>query len=251
MILYTEKPVIHTDTSSAELSSNTGSHAPYDYTIEQVHISSKSDNSIYARVNRKHPNSIVWDELIESCNNSVCDKLITYSPTLAADLFGIEPGNWLKRGYTALNDLCKKLLPVLDKCAIKILFQPHARHVLSDYSICLKFMQEHKGEPFGIALAPSDLIEPVMAEDIDDHMLRIFEYLGSLTKTVILSDVAISENGNDMVAALPGEGLVDFSLIGKLLLESVADDAGVILTGAAAESKYINIVTNLLKCDFK
>ncbi len=74
--------------------------------------------------------------------------------------------------------------------AVRVCFRPHRRHVLSDTPSCVRFLAGHPDEPFGLALCPGDLLEPEMQDDVEDHLVRIFETLGPRADLVLLESAA-------------------------------------------------------------
>ena len=90
------------------------------------------------------------------------NRMMLASGTLGSLLDEPHPANWLKTGREALDGFCARMLPELTSRGERLLFTPHARHVLSDAPSCVKFLDDHAEEPIGIALAPARLIETTM-----------------------------------------------------------------------------------------
>ena len=120
------------------------------------------------------------------------DRIVSWTGTLAEGLFESHPMTWLRPGREAFANFCLEIMPQLTASGKTVCFQPHCRHVLSDPQSCLNFHREQEG-PFEFALSPGDMMEPVMIDDIEDHLTRSFEALGELCAMVILQDVVVEK----------------------------------------------------------
>jgi hypothetical protein len=135
-------------------------------------------------------------------------RIVTYSGTLAPELFDRHPANWMTAGRTALQRLVDQIVPQLRRHDMRLCLQPHSRHILSDAQTCAKFLDRAEGQPLEIALAPASLLEPGMLPAADDHLRRAFEMLGQRCAMVILHDVVLSHDGDALVPAPLGSGLL-------------------------------------------
>ena len=162
------------------------------------------------------------------------DRIVCWSGTLAPELFDAHPMTWLPPGREAFATFCDDLTGQLEKSGKQICFHPHSRHVLCDPASCLSFCNQREGEPFEIALAPADLFEPVMLDDIEDHLTRAFEMLGSRCAMVMLSDVALKDreeqSGEESCHAVPlGQGSMPRDHVRKLIEECLPPDVPIVL----------------------
>ena len=120
-------------------------------------------------------------------------SLVMWTGTLARDLFEQEPINWTGRGAQALLDWCSRMNEPLKASGVRVLFEPHARHILSDaQGTCTFFVHLHErfgaDAPFSIAYAPLNLFEPEMVADLDDHLMRFSRLLAEHVELLIVSD---------------------------------------------------------------
>lgn len=159
-------------------------------------------------------------------------RIVGWSGTLAPELFDAHPMTWLPPGRQAFDAFCDEISEQLEKSDKRLCFHPHCRHVLCDPTSCLAFGKQREGEPFEIALAPADLFEPVMLDDIEDHLTRAFEMLGSECSMVMLSDVEVSEedSGEESCRAVPlGQGMMPRDHVRKLVAECLPPDVPIVL----------------------
>ena len=159
-------------------------------------------------------------------------RIVCWSGTLAPELFDAHPMTWLRPGREAFATFCDDISEQLEKSGKRLCFHPHCRHVLSDPASCVTFCNQREGEPFEIALAPANLFEPVMLEDIEDHLTRAFEALGSCCSMVMLSDVEVSEenSGEESCCAVPlGQGSMPRDHVRKLMEECLPPDVPIVL----------------------
>lgn len=159
--------------------------------------------------------------------------LILYSGSLSPDPATPHPFNWLAPGREALDTLCGSLRSRRE-VAGTICFQPHARHILNDVPSALRFLHDHAGEPFGIALNPALLIERTMLETLQDHLTRILQGLGPHVRYVILAD----PDPMNRWAVAPSRSPEDLprDLIHSLIEEHVAEGVPVVIAPRTAET---------------
>jgi hypothetical protein len=102
--------------------------------------------------------------------------------------------------------------------------------VLSDPPSCVKFLKDHEGEPFEIALAPALMFEPDMLDDIDDHLERMFDTLGLRCAMVMLRDVAADEDGDECVSVPLGRGRMPRERVCSLIERHVPGGTPIVVT---------------------
>ena len=71
----------------------------------------------------------------------------------------------MSAGRAALDRCCASLLS--RHAELIVALRPHCRQVLSDVPSCLKFLEDHHGEPLSLALDPAAMIEPAMRRDLE------------------------------------------------------------------------------------
>ena len=156
--------------------------------------------------------------------------LVAYSGTLAKDLFGDEPRTWMGAGHAAFDELCAAMSPVLQRNERRLLFQPHARHVLSDPQACVDFLRTRSEEPFGIAVSPCDFFVRDMVEAKADHFARIAESVIPKAELLFLHDKRLGDG--DLLETCPlGEGILPESI-----LENAAEGTAIVVTPDDAET---------------
>lgn len=160
-------------------------------------------------------------------------RVMTWSGTLADDLFASDPRTWMRPGREAFDAFCNDIAPQLEQHQRRLCFHPHSRHVLSDVQSCAKFLRDRENEPFEIALAPASLLEPSMMTHVEDHLRRMFETLGGTCAMLLLHDVRICNNGEDgeahCEAAALGDGLLPRDLVAALIEQHVPRNTPIVL----------------------
>ena len=157
------------------------------------------------------------------------DTLISWSGTLAEELFGEDPRTWMQYGQTAFTEFCSAVAPALEKSKRTLLFRPHARHVLSDTQSSLDFSRKHEDGPFGLAVSPCDLLVPDMLNTLEDHLERILTFLAPQAQMLFIEDARPSSDGETMERAPLGEGVLPQELVRSLLHTHLPEDMPVIL----------------------
>ena len=105
-------------------------------------------------------------------------RVVAWSGSLAADdPFAEELRNWMAAGREALEIWCDRLVGPLASTGRTLLIRPHARQLLSDVAGVVRFLRRHRGERFGMAIAPLDLLTEEMRADGEEHLARAFEVL--------------------------------------------------------------------------
>lgn len=106
-------------------------------------------------------------------------RAIVRSGSLAdgGDPFAEDPRHWMPTGRRALEEACDLLVGPLAESGCTLLIRPHVRQVLSDVAGAADFLRRHRGERFGLALAPADLVAASMLPRAEDLLVRTFEML--------------------------------------------------------------------------
>lgn len=157
--------------------------------------------------------------------------VVLWSGTLGDGLFDAHPHTWLGPGRASLDARCAEIDPVLRASERRIVFLPHARHVLSDPPSCREFVAAHADGPFGIALAPARLFEPSMIDDAEDHLVRMVEAIGPLCSMLWLEDVDRTPDGCAIVPL--GAGGLPLELLVTLIQRHVPPNVAAVLPAAA------------------
>jgi len=159
-------------------------------------------------------------------------RVVTWSGSLADDLFGSDPMTWMRAGHDAFATFCEDVRPQLQRHDWTLCFQPHARHVLSDPHSCVRFAREHHDGPFGIAFSPMSMLEASMLDHIDEHLTRAFEtisVLGDANAMLVLHDI-FTDDTFDPTTPLPlGRGGVPRELVRSLMTQHVPDEMPIVL----------------------
>lgn len=162
---------------------------------------------------------------------------VAWSGTLGASLFAADPRNWIGAGWAAFEERCAALVRGRGAGGRRILWQPHARHVLNDVPTCLRFLAAHPDAPFGIALAPASLLEPSMLAAVEDHFERILVALGSRCELLVLADVAVEEAGERCVPVPLGQGRLPSDAVRRLLERCVPPSTPTVLGSGDLETQ--------------
>lgn len=151
---------------------------------------------------------------------------VMWSGSLAGDLRSPHPANWMPAGRTALDDLCRRLGGAGCVC-----LRPHARHVLSDVPSCRRFLADHGGRGFGVALSPATMLEPSMLATAEDHLGRLFEGLGGACALLFLQDVVVDAAADACRPVPLGEGVLPLPVLVDLAARHVPAHVPVVLEG--------------------
>lgn len=165
------------------------------------------------------------------------DRLLTFSGTLADDLFERDHATWLRPGHEAFEAMWDALAPQLQRAGSRVCIVPHARHVLSDVQSSAHFHRERLGQPLEIALAPAALLEPGMLDDIEVHLTRMFETLGPIAAFVILEDVSRDQDRHGLPVRVPmGTGALPRDLLLDLVERCVPIATPLVLPAARSDA---------------
>jgi hypothetical protein len=169
------------------------------------------------------------------------DLMVAWSGTLAEGedgLFADEPRTWMGEGHGRFESFCDGISDALVASGRRLCFRPHARHVLSDPQGTLDFLRRRDGGPFGLALAPADLLLPDMLPDAEDHFTRILEFMVPRADLVLLHDarpaVTPDEDPERLHPCPLGEGVLPRGPMMEAVLRLLRDDAWVVSSPADA-----------------
>jgi hypothetical protein len=188
-------------------------------------------SDVFAVVSGANPLHEDWPR---SAHHARGSRLVTWSGTLADDLFARHPGNWTGSGFDALSRRCAAIAASLRRQGFDWHIRPHARHVLSDVPSCIRFRAQHGGDLPGLALDPAALLEPTMLNGLDEHLTRVFEALGPQAAMVIVSDCEIDASSGAMRATAPGQGELPADLLHQLIDRCVPETTPIVLEGGEA-----------------
>ena len=169
--------------------------------------------------------------------------LISWSGTLGDDLFEDAPRTWMQAGHNEFKTFCDGLVEGLEEAGRRMLFRPHARHVLSDPQGSLNFIRGRENEPFGLAVSPTDLLLPDMLERIEEHLERILTQLAPQADMIFLADVRPSEDGESMTPAPLGEGVLPQAQVRELMHAHLPESMPVVVqpSETAAALKWLDL----------
>lgn len=199
---------------------------------------------------------------------AVGNTVITWSGSLADELFARDPGAWGGERLDQLGKLCRDLAPQLRRRNLRWLLRPHSRHALCDPQRCVSFLRTQISgssvrETIGIALDPSALLENSMLSGAsgggatpDDFVSRAIRVLGPVSDWLLLSSVkpAAPDAEPDFEGApLPercplGEGVLSLDRLGEDL-RSVAPFLKHIAPLAGDPASQIDALRTLLRGD--
>lgn len=173
------------------------------------------------------------------------ERIVMWSGSLSPDGGARDPRTWGPPGQHAFEDLVERLRrPALD-AGRRILWRPHARHVLCDVQRALSFVLSEKRRPeceqcYGIALDPAALLERSMLDAWADHLDRALGVLGAHAEMIIVSGVrggAQAEGDEALTLAPVDEGILDSATIGSLLRAGIGPATPVVLWGGDVEAQ--------------
>lgn len=103
---------------------------------------------------------------------------------------------WTGEGWKRLCEVVRWLGPAMAERGQTLCLRPHARHVLSDPSSCLKFLREHEDVPVEVVLEPAAMLTPGMLTEAQVHLTRIVETIGRMPRVagVLASNVETVES---------------------------------------------------------
>lgn len=158
-------------------------------------------------------------------------RIVSWSGTLAdgEDLFAAHPHNWMSPGSDALDRLLDELLPQFEQAERTLCLVPHARHVLSDVQSTINLARAHAGGALEIALAPGCFLTPSMLDTLEDHLERSFSTLSEAASFLLIEDLALSEDGENLMPTMFGEGVLDLDLLHEAMRRHWNPDKPVVI----------------------
>lgn len=121
----------------------------------------------------------------------------------------------------------------------RMLLRPHHRHVLADAPACRHWLFSKEPDPpaCGVALSPASILVGSMVDAWEDHIGRLFEFIGDSSGAVILEDFHLSDSG-EIQSVTMGSGRLDGGLVGSMIRTHVPSDVPVIIdAGSIDEAK--------------
>jgi len=123
------------------------------------------------------------------CAAAVGGRVITWSGTLADELFARDPSVWSGEGMDALGRLCRAIAPKLKAAGVRWLLRPHCRHVLCDTQRTVNFLRSQTSahslrESIGLALDPCGLLESSMLSASGGGGATPSDFIGSAIRTL-------------------------------------------------------------------
>jgi hypothetical protein len=125
-----------------------------------------------------------------------------WSGWLGEQTFASDPRTWMPEGRRAFRAAIDTLASEPSAAERRFIFIPHACHAVSDTPTCLALAKDSPNRPLGFALSPGTMIDEFMSRNMDDHLHRLFESLGSKCAAVLLP-------APDMLARSAGRGSPD------------------------------------------
>ena len=171
-------------------------------------------------------------------------RLVSYSGTLAAELFDDDPRTWMRAGQERFVHFLDEVEPALIHHRRTLCFRPHHRHVVGDVHAAVKLLRERAGGPFEVLLSPAEMLAPSMMGNAGEHLERMFAHLGPVAAAVLLTDVRATENTDEtglFEHCRLGEGLLQNALpegrLAHLLAQHVPLTTPLLLLPGAVESQ--------------
>jgi hypothetical protein len=180
-------------------------------------------HDVIARIADGNPLADGWTPPDGETDDAV--PLVAWSGTLADDLYASDPRTWMAAGRAALDRWWSEI----GAAGRPVHLRPHCRHVLSDVPSCRRFIHDHAEAPPTLALAPADLLEPVMLDAVEDHLGRILELLVPCAAVVLLHDVEPTADGDRLVPVPLGAGRLACDDVRDLLKRHVPAELPVVL----------------------
>ena len=160
------------------------------------------------------------------------EKLITWSGSMGEELFADEPRTWMGGGHERFEGFCDDVREPLRQARRTLCFRPHARHVLSDAQGTLDFLRRREDEPFGLAIAPVDLLLPEMVGDAEDHFTRILDFMIPRADFVLLADAHPDDSGEAMTPCPLGQGILPATALMEAINTRLPDESWVVTAPA-------------------
>jgi hypothetical protein len=123
----------------------------------------------------------------------------TWSGTLAQsdDPFSADLRNWSVAARSELHDKLDRMGAAAEQRGVtgRLLLRPHARHILSDWHTCARFMSQREtaGDArTGLLVDPAALLTAQMLPRSVEHLERTFEQVGLMLRGEVGSSAAIA-----------------------------------------------------------
>ena len=112
----------------------------------------------------------------------------------------------------------------------------HHGEVLADAPACLGWLDraQRMGLEVGIALSPASMLVSSMMSTLEEHLERMFDYLGARAKVVIIEDLA--EDAGGLVGKVAGQGLLPGAILGGMIDQHVPPETPLIIHAASPDS---------------
>lgn len=156
----------------------------------------------FAALTDLNPLAYEPDDLSEALiGAAVAGRVITWSGTLADELFARDPSVWSGEGLESLGRLCRVVSPKLKAAGVRWLIRPHCRHALCDTQRTVSFLRSQISSPavresIGLALDPVALLESSMLDASSgggatpgDFIGRAIRTLGPVSDLLLISGV--------------------------------------------------------------
>ncbi|MBG80030.1 MAG: hypothetical protein CMJ39_04870 [Phycisphaerae bacterium] len=139
---------------------------------------------------------------------------------------------WGAQSWETLTETIKSLDPQPGVLAMR----GHHDHVLADAPACLGWLDRSQrlGLEVGVALTPASMLVPAMMSNLDEHLERMFDYLGPRASVVIIEDLVEGDDG--MACHSAGQGLLPGVTMGQLIDRFVPLETPVIVHSLDLES---------------
>ncbi len=167
-------------------------------------------------------------------------RIVSWSGTLAGELFEDEPRTWMRAGQDRFKRFLDEVAPALHTHGRTLCFRPHHRHVLGDVHASVRLLRERAADPFEVLLSPADMLAPSMLGTIEDHLVRMFAHLGPVAAGVLLADVrpAADTEETGLLEQCPlGQGVLPAALLRQLIADHLRPETPVILLPGAHDAQ--------------
>ncbi len=186
------------------------------------------------------------------------DRIVLYTGSLAREPWARDVANWGSAGMRAFDEASARIRDALAGTPKRVLWRPHARHIISDAQRGLALMRQLAddglSDRFGLALDPSALLEPTMLPTAEDHLARAFEALAPLADLVFLTGARGRTNpaslpepeqweGGPPVEQVPAHRSdIDPALLGRLFHEHARGDPVIFAEDAGAQLEALGML---------
>lgn len=127
--------------------------------------------------------------LLNQPDEAVAMTVATWSGTLAqsGDPFAPDVRNWSVAARSELHDKLDRVGAIAEQRGVtgRLLLRPHARHILSDWNSCARFMaqRETSGDTrTALLVDPASMLTQQMLTRSAEHLERTFEQIGQVLR---------------------------------------------------------------------